>query len=60
MTEVGHKSMKELCSAALGAKDNDEFSQIVQELNAILQHEEQIRSESWETAKADDAREEIL
>jgi hypothetical protein len=37
------KSWRELCIAALGAKDPDELLQILQELNRVLKHEEQVR-----------------
>jgi hypothetical protein len=37
------KSWRELCIAALDAKDPDEVLQILQELNRVLKHEEQVR-----------------
>jgi mannitol/fructose-specific phosphotransferase system IIA component (Ntr-type) len=37
------KSWRELCVAALDAKDPDELLQILQELNRVLKHEEQVR-----------------
>jgi hypothetical protein len=38
-----HKSWRELCIAALDAKDPDELLQILQELNRVVKHEEQVR-----------------
>jgi hypothetical protein len=37
------KSWRELCIAALDAKDPDEVLQILEELNRVLKHEEQVR-----------------
>ena len=37
------KNWRELCIAALDAKDPDELLQILQELNRVLKHEEQVR-----------------
>jgi hypothetical protein len=37
------KSYRELCIAALDAKDYDELLQILGELNRVLKHEEQVR-----------------
>jgi hypothetical protein len=37
-----HKSWRELCHAALEAKDPDELLKIVQELNKALKQEEQV------------------
>jgi len=37
------KSWRELCIAALDAKDPDEVLQILQELSRALKHEEQVR-----------------
>jgi hypothetical protein len=37
------KSWRELCVAALDAKDPDELLQILQELNRVLKDEEQVR-----------------
>jgi hypothetical protein len=42
---------RELCSAALAAKDPDELLKILQELNKALKHEEQIRRDFRETAR---------
>jgi hypothetical protein len=46
------KNWRELCSAALEAKDPDELLQIVQELNKVLKHEEQIRQDFRHAMKA--------
>ena len=43
MAEGGRKNWRELCKAALGAKDPDELLKIVQELNRALKQEEQVR-----------------
>jgi hypothetical protein len=43
MAIVRHKSWRELCHAALEAKDPNELLEIVQELNKALKHEEQVR-----------------
>jgi hypothetical protein len=43
MAELQRRNWRELCSAALGAKDPDELLQIVQELNKVLKREEQVR-----------------
>jgi hypothetical protein len=37
------KSWRELCIAALDAKDPDEVLQILQDLSRALKHEEQVR-----------------
>jgi hypothetical protein len=46
-----HKSWRELCHAALEAKDPDELLEIVQELNKALKHEEQIRRDFREARR---------
>jgi hypothetical protein len=43
MTEGKLKNWRDLCNAALEAKDPDELMEIVQELNRALKHEEQVR-----------------
>jgi hypothetical protein len=43
MAEGDRKNWRELCSAALEAKDADELLKIVQELNEVLKREEQVR-----------------
>jgi hypothetical protein len=37
------KNWRELCTAALDAKDPDELLRILQELNRVLKDEEQVR-----------------
>ncbi len=59
MTEVDRRSWKELCSAAMETKNDDEFLKLVRELNAILEREEQMRSDSSRTPRGGNAREEI-
>jgi hypothetical protein len=43
MAEAERKNWRQLCNAALEAKDQDELLEIVQELNKALKHEEQVR-----------------
>jgi hypothetical protein len=43
MAEEQRKTWRELCRAALDAKDPDELLQIAQELTKVLKREEQIR-----------------
>ena len=43
MADRERKNWRELCNAALRAKDPDELLKIVQELNQALKHEEQVR-----------------
>jgi hypothetical protein len=45
------KSWRELCLAALDAKDPDELLEILQELNRVLKHEEQVRHDFRHAAK---------
>jgi hypothetical protein len=42
MARGRRKSWRELCIAALDAKDPDEVRQILEELNRVLKHEEQV------------------
>jgi hypothetical protein len=42
MAERQRKSWRELCTAALNAKDPNELLQIVQELTRVLKGEEQV------------------
>jgi hypothetical protein len=46
-----HKSWRELCRAALEAKDPNELLEIVQELNKALKHEEQVRRDFREARR---------
>ena len=43
MVEKRRKTWRELCRAALDAKDPDELLQIAQELTKVLKREEQVR-----------------
>jgi hypothetical protein len=43
MAQGEHKNWRELCKAALDARDPDELLEIVQELNKALKREEQVR-----------------
>jgi hypothetical protein len=43
MAERARNNWRELCKAALNAKDPDELLEIVQELNKVLKREEQVR-----------------
>jgi hypothetical protein len=59
MPEGDRKNWRELCSAALEAKDPDELLKIVQQLNRVLKCEEQIRRDFREANKASKSREVI-
>jgi hypothetical protein len=50
-----HKSWRELCRAALEAKDPNELLEIVAELNKALKNEEQVRRDFREAASANKA-----
>ena len=50
------KSWRELCKAALGAKDPDELLKIVQELNQVLKREEQVRRDFREAVRTTNPR----
>jgi hypothetical protein len=50
-----HRNWRELCKAALGAKDPDELLKIAQELNQALKHEEQVRRDFREAMNANKA-----
>jgi hypothetical protein len=52
MAELHRRNWRELCSAALDAKDPDELLQIVQELNKVLKREEQVRRDFREAMSA--------
>ncbi len=52
MSERRAKNWRELCNAALGARDPDELMQIVQELNRVLKYEEQVRRDFREAMRA--------
>ena len=46
------KNWRDLAAAALEAKDPDKLLEIVQELNKVLKHEEQVRRDFREAARA--------
>jgi hypothetical protein len=50
-----HKSWRELCRAALEAKDPNELLEIVEELNKALKNEEQVRRDFREATRANKA-----
>ena len=52
MAEVEHKNWRELCNAALEAKDPDELLKILHQLNQALKREEQVRREFREAVRA--------
>jgi len=54
MAERERKNWRELCKAALGAKDPDELLKIVQELNQALKRE-QVRRDFREAMSANKA-----
>jgi hypothetical protein len=43
MAQGERNNWRELCKAALDARDPDELLEIVQELSKVLKHEEQVR-----------------
>lgn len=59
MAEGNHKNWRELCSAALEARDPDELLTIVQDLKKVLKCEEQVRRDFREAVRANKAPEEI-
>jgi hypothetical protein len=59
MAEENRKNWRELCSAALEAKDPDELLKIVQELNTVLKREEQVRRDFREASGANKSPEEV-
>ena len=59
MAEENRKNWRELCSAALEAKDPDELLKIVQELNTVLKREEQVRRDFREASRANKSPEEV-
>jgi hypothetical protein len=52
MAEEARKNWRELCSAALEAKDPDELLQIAQELIKVLKREEEVRHDFRHAMKA--------
>jgi len=59
MSEAQRNNWRELCRAALEAKDPDELLKIVQDLNQALKREEQVRRDFREAKKANTSPEEI-
>jgi hypothetical protein len=55
MVEGERKNWRELCRAALEAKDPDELLKILQELKKALKREEQVRRDFREAARAKEA-----
>lgn len=51
MPEKNRKNWRELCAAALQAKDPDELLEILQELNKVLKREEQVRRDFREAGR---------
>lgn len=51
MVEGNRKNWRQLCSAALEAKDPDELLTIVQQLNRVLKCEEQVRRDFREASR---------
>lgn len=51
MAEKQRKNWRELCSAALNAKDPDELLEIVQELTRVFKGEEQVLRDFREAAR---------
>lgn len=58
MIEGERKNWRELCNAALEARDPDELMKIVQELNRVLKREEQVRRDFREARRTGKASEE--
>ena len=52
MAQGERKNWRELCKAALNARDPDELLEIVQELNKVLKREEQVRRDFREAMRA--------
>jgi hypothetical protein len=59
MAETNRKNWRQLCNAALEAKDPDELLKIVQDLNQALKREEQVRRDFREARMADRSSEEV-
>ena len=52
MAEANRKNWRQLCYAALEAKDPDELLKIVQDLNRALKREEQVRRDFREVQES--------
>ena len=59
MAEANRKNWRQLCNAALEAKDPNELLKIVQDLNRALKREEQVRRDFREARRANNPSEEI-
>jgi ribosomal protein L16 Arg81 hydroxylase len=59
MAEGDRKNWRQLCNAALDARDPDELMKIVQELNRALKHEEQVRRDFREASRTSKSPEDI-
>jgi len=59
MAEGNHKNWRELCSAALEARDADELLTIVQDLKKVLKCEEQVRRDFREASRVNKSPREI-
>jgi hypothetical protein len=59
MSEGDHKNWRELCNAALEAKDPDELLTIVQELKKVFKCEEQVRRDFREARRPNKSPAEI-
>ena len=59
MAEANRKNWRQLCNAALEAKDPDELLKIVQDLNQALKREEQVRRDFREARRASNTTVEI-
>jgi hypothetical protein len=59
VAEGAHKNWRELCDAALEAKDPDELLNILQELNKVLKRDEQVCRDFRHAMKANKSSGEI-
>jgi hypothetical protein len=59
MAEGDSRNWRQLCNAALEAKDPDELLKVVPELNKVLEREEQVRRDFREASRANKSPEEI-
>jgi hypothetical protein len=59
MAQGDSKNWRQLCNAALEARDPDELLAIVQELKKVLKCEEKVRREFREASRANKSPEEI-
>jgi hypothetical protein len=59
MPEAHRNNWRDLCSAALEAKDPDELLKIVQDLNRVLKREEQVRRDFREANRVNQSPGEV-